>query len=66
LVAMFAHQSLFIAFTYLYKTQNDLSAIIIAALVWLFVLMLRFMESRRGYPDALSGSIEVESTANET
>ncbi len=66
LVAMFAHQSLFIAFTYLYKTQNDLSAIVIAAAVWLFVLVLRVIESRRGYPDGLPSPIDVESTTNET
>jgi membrane protease YdiL (CAAX protease family) len=65
LVAMFAHQSLFIAFTYLYNTQNDLSAIVLAAAVWLFVLVLRVIESRRGYPDGLSGSVEVESSTNE-
>jgi hypothetical protein len=61
LVAMFAHQSLFIAFTYLYKTQNDLSAIVITAAVWVFVLILRVMESRRGYPENLSRSAEMES-----
>jgi membrane protease YdiL (CAAX protease family) len=66
LVAMFAHQSLFIAFTYLYDTQSDLSAIVLAAAVWMFVIVLRLMESRRGYPDTLSGSIDVEPTTIET
>jgi membrane protease YdiL (CAAX protease family) len=61
LVAMFAHQSLFITFTYLYTTQNDLSAIVITAAVWAFVLILRVMESRRGYPERLSRSAEMES-----
>jgi membrane protease YdiL (CAAX protease family) len=61
LVAMFAHQSLFVTFTYLYKTQNDLSAIVITVAVWIFVLVLRVIESRRGYPKNLTRSVETES-----
>ncbi|MFX1417187.1 MAG: hypothetical protein ACFFC0_10270 [Promethearchaeota archaeon] len=54
LTAMFAHQSLFIANIYLYKTTNDLSALIVLAVVWISVLALRMLESRRDYPAKLT------------
>lgn len=53
LVAMFAHQSLFIAFTYLYNTSNDFAIIIIAAVIWLYVLVLRVTEHKRNIPESL-------------
>lgn len=65
LVAMFAHQSLFIAFTYLYDTQIELSSVIITAVIWVFVLILRVMESRRGYPKSLKTQIETETVKDE-
>jgi len=54
LVAMFAHQSIFIVNTYLYKTTNDLSALFILAGVWALVLVLRILESRRDFQSGLS------------
>lgn len=54
LTAMFAHQSLFIANIYLYKTTNDLSALTVLAVVWISVLALRMLESRRNYPAKLT------------
>ncbi|MFW9982628.1 MAG: hypothetical protein ACFFE3_12025, partial [Candidatus Thorarchaeota archaeon] len=56
LVAMFAHQSLFITFTYLYRSPNDLSTIVVIALIWIFVAILRFRERKLGLP----GSLESE------
>lgn len=53
LAAMFAHQSIFIANTYLYITGNDLSKIVILALLWTFVIILRLLERKRKYPEML-------------
>jgi membrane protease YdiL (CAAX protease family) len=53
LAAMFAHQSLFIVNTYLYKTANELSALFILAVIWTSVLVLRIFESRRDFQDGL-------------
>lgn len=53
LVAMFAHQSLFITFTYLYRSTNDLSIIVVVALIWCFVALLRYRERKLGFPQSL-------------
>jgi membrane protease YdiL (CAAX protease family) len=53
LVAMFAHQSLFITFTYLYRSPNDPSIMVVVALIWVFVAFLRFRERRLGLPHSL-------------
>lgn len=52
LAAMFAHQSMFIMFTYLYRTGNELAALVIICLTWVFVLVLRLRE--RGNPVIIS------------
>lgn len=53
LVAMFAHQSLFVTFTYLYRSPNDLSIMIVVALIWAFVALLRYREKKLGLPYSL-------------
>ena len=55
LVAMFAHESLFIVFTYLYQTNNILASIGILSLTWLFVLILRLREHSANIPASLEG-----------
>jgi membrane protease YdiL (CAAX protease family) len=50
LVAMFAHQSLFIVNTYLYKSTNEFSSIIILLGVWILVFILRMIEKRSKIP----------------
>ncbi|MBN2230362.1 MAG: CPBP family intramembrane metalloprotease [Candidatus Thorarchaeota archaeon] len=54
LVAMFAHESLFITFTYLYRTGNEFGSILILGLIWLSVLVLRIGERICGYPTELN------------
>jgi membrane protease YdiL (CAAX protease family) len=54
LAAMFAHQSLFIANTYLYKKTNDLSALLILSIIWTSVLVLRIFESRHDFQESLT------------
>jgi membrane protease YdiL (CAAX protease family) len=46
LVAMFAHESMFIIFTYLYQTESLFGSIVILSLTWLFVLILRIRERK--------------------
>ncbi len=53
LVAMFAHQSLFITFTYLYRSSYDPSIMVVVALLWVFVAILRYRERRLGLPYSL-------------
>jgi len=53
LVAMFAHQSLFITFTYLYRSTNDLSIMVVVTLIWIFVALLRYRERKLGLPQSL-------------
>jgi membrane protease YdiL (CAAX protease family) len=55
LVAMFAHESLFIVFTYLYQTGSILTSIVILSLTWLFVLILRLRERFADIPGSLEG-----------
>ncbi len=62
LVAMFAHQSLFIAFTYLYKTSNDLSIFILAGVIWLFLVVLRIIEFKQNIPENLIDTNRIEAT----
>ena len=50
LVAMFAHESLFIAFTYLYRSTQDLSAIVLLGVMWSVVVGFRILERRRAGP----------------
>lgn len=53
LVAMFAHQSLFITFTYLYRSPNDLSTVAVVAVIWIAVALLRYREKILGLPHSL-------------
>ncbi|TFG30904.1 CPBP family intramembrane metalloprotease [Candidatus Thorarchaeota archaeon] len=48
LVAMFAHESMFIVFTYLFQTSNYFASILILGLQWTLVLFLRICERKRG------------------
>ncbi|MFW9976075.1 MAG: hypothetical protein ACFFDQ_12465, partial [Candidatus Thorarchaeota archaeon] len=60
LVAMFAHQSLFITFTYLYRSPYDLSIMVVVALIWIFVALLRYREWKLGLPYSLSSNEPLE------
>jgi len=53
LVAMFAHESMFIVFTYLFESSNYYASILMLALQWIFVLCLRITERNRGMPGIL-------------
>jgi hypothetical protein len=53
LAAMFAHQSMFVAFTYLYRTGYDLPSLVIVTLTWAFVLVLRLREKQIGPPNSI-------------
>jgi len=50
LVAMFAHESMFIVFTYLFESSNYYASILMLALQWCLVLCLRYFEHKRGDP----------------
>ncbi len=56
LVAMFAHQALFITFTYLYRSSLDVPIAILLAVMWAAVIGLRLLERRRNLPAALQES----------
>ncbi|MFX0054819.1 MAG: CPBP family intramembrane glutamic endopeptidase [Promethearchaeota archaeon] len=50
LTAMFAHQSMFIMFTYLYRTANEIASLVIICLTWVFVMVLRLREKGNPVP----------------
>ena len=58
LAAMFAHSSSFIVNTYFFLGSNDLTSLAISFVVWVFVIIVRFLEKNRGYPAALEKTIE--------
>jgi len=60
LVAMFAHQSLFITFTYLYRSSSCPSIMVVVALIWIFVALLRYREWKLGLPYSLSSNEPLE------
>jgi len=60
LVAMFAHQSLFVTFTYLYRSSNDLSIMVVVALIWVFVAVLRYREKKLDLPYSLASHESIQ------
>ena len=58
LIAMFAHQSLFIANTYLYQSTNEFTTLFILIGVWVLAIGLRIIESR--YRSTMNQSTEME------
>jgi len=54
LVAMFAHESMFIVFTYLFESSNYYASILMLVIQWIFVVCLRLVERNRGIPSTVS------------
>ncbi len=54
LAAMFAHSSLFVTITYLYKTANILSSIILLIIIWTVIFCLRVIERTYRLPKSLT------------
>jgi membrane protease YdiL (CAAX protease family) len=57
LAAMFAHSSSFIVNTYFFLGTNDLTTLTISLIVWVFVVALRLIEKKLGYPDLICQSV---------
>ncbi|MHA2191511.1 MAG: CPBP family intramembrane glutamic endopeptidase [Candidatus Thorarchaeota archaeon] len=53
LAAMFAHSSSFIVNTYFFLSTNDLTTLTLSLVVWIFVIGLRLIEKKRGYPSTI-------------
>jgi membrane protease YdiL (CAAX protease family) len=56
--AMFVHSSSFIVNTYFFLGTNDFTTLTISLVVWIFVIGLRLVEKKRGFPSAIEKESE--------